>query len=55
MSTKSVQPCDWYGYDSCNYWGGCSNGIVYGTVTASCSTIYGCYINVEWHAMCHSG
>ncbi len=51
----SVEPYDWSGYDTCNYWGGCSNGIIYGTVTASCSTIYGCYIDVEWHAMCHSG
>ena len=54
-SSKSVKPSDWYGYDTCRYSKVCSNGCgeVYGTVTASCSTIYGCYIDVEWHAMCY--
>jgi len=56
MASGNVRPCDWYGYDTCDYSGICSNGcgVVYGTVTASCSTIYGCYIDVEWRAMCYS-
>ncbi len=57
VNTKAkpnIKPQDWYGYDECDYSGICKCGCVYGTVRASCSTIYGCYIDVEWHAGCYN-
>jgi len=52
---NDVKPLDWYGYSTCDFVGSSRKAFIYGTVTASCSTVYGCYIRVYWHAMCYSG